>query len=158
MTLLPSSVTAMGMPALWASRSRLAVQAEAVDFHARQDDRALGGGDPPRGLADGLASASGVARRLLPRGLVRALGHDADHIARQLDIARPPERKAACEHAIDLLQGCLRVVQFGVGAADAAEDLGLGAKVLHVVVQQGIVERSLRPGEPLMTTTGDFSA
>ena len=54
-----------------------ALQAEAVDLDAGQDDRPLGGGDAPGRLAHRLAKRLGVAGRLLARGTVRAVGNHA---------------------------------------------------------------------------------
>ena len=56
-TLLPSIVAAIGMPAPSAKRQQSVLQAEAVDLHAGDDHRPLAGGDAARGLGHGLGQA-----------------------------------------------------------------------------------------------------
>ena len=118
------------------------LEAEAVDFDAGEDDRPLGRGDAARRLADRLAKRLGIAGRSGLRGDVRSLGHDRHQVARQFDVAGLPKSHHGRQHAVDFGQGGVRIVQFGHGAADVAEDVGLGAKVLHAMVQQ-------RVGQPL---------
>ena len=94
-----------------------ALEAEAVDFDAGQDDRPLGRGDPSRRLAHRLAKRLGIAGRSRLRGDVRSLGHDRHQVARQFDVARLPKAHHRRQHAVDFGQGGVRIVQFGPGAA-----------------------------------------
>ena len=109
------------MPAPSASASSSLLQAEAVDLDAGQDDRPPAAAIRRAASATASASASGsLAGRCSVRH-VRPLGHDADHVARQLDVARPAAAHHRVQHAIDLAKGGLRLVQLGVGARKAGE-------------------------------------
>ena len=94
------------------------------------------GGDAADGLGHGLGQAPRDRWPASLRvGVCGPSGTTLDHVARQLDVARPPVADHGGQHAVDLAQGRVRIVQLGLGAADAAEDLGLRVKVLHAVVQ-----------------------
>ena len=124
---------------------QLVLQPEAMHLDAGNDHRPPAGLDAADGLGDGFGQNFGVAGRRFAGGRVRAVGHQAHHVARQFDVARPPMANHGRQHAVDLAQGRVRIVQFGLGAANAAEHLGLGVKILHPVVQQRIVEAFAEP-------------
>ncbi len=87
-------------------------------------------------LAERLGSLAGSCR-----WAVRAVGHHGHHVPRQLDVARPTPPHHRGQHPVDLPQGRVRIVQFGLGQR-SAEHLRLGLELLHPMVQQ-------RVGEPL---------
>ena len=90
---------------------------------------------------------------------MRQLGHDVDHVARNFDVDRPLVAGRGVQHAVDLAKGHRRIVQLGAGDAQLFEHFELRAKIAHPVVQQRIVDAARSsPGEPVITTTGDFSA
>ena len=122
------------------------LQTETVDLDAGQDDRPLGRRDAAGRFAHRLAKRLGIARRLLPGGDVRTVGNDAHQVARQLDIARLSMTHYGRQYAVDVRQGRVRIVQLRHGAADVAEHVGLGAKILHAMVQQRVVEPLAHPG------------
>ena len=139
-TLLPSIVAVIGMPAPSANREQRLLQPEAMDLHAGDDHRPLGGRDAADRLGHGLGQDLRVAGGRFAGRRVRAVGNDAHHVARQFDVARPPVANHGGQHAVDLAQGRLRIVQLRLGAADAAKHLRLRVEVLHAMVQERIVE------------------
>ena len=96
----------MGMPAPSANSSSSILQPEAVDLDAGDDHRPLGW-RRCGATASPTASAKrlGIAGGLLCDGRVRAVGHHADHVARQFDVARPPVADHRRQHAVDLAAG-----------------------------------------------------
>ena len=86
--------------------------------------------DAAHGLGDGLGQGLGIAGGRFVGGRVRPVGNDLHHVARQLDVARPAVADHGRQHAVDLAQGRVRIVQLGLGAAEAAEHLGLRVKIL----------------------------
>ena len=117
------------------------LQPETMHLDAGDDHRPLGWPrcgarprPPPRpGPRDRWRAFCGV-------GVCGPSGTTLDHVARQFDVARPAVANHGRQHAVDLAQGRVRIVQLGLGAADAAKHLGLRVKVLHAMVQQRIVE------------------
>ena len=129
-------------------RQQPVLQAETMDFHPGEDHRPPRGGDPPHGFGHRLGEHLGIAGGLLDVPHVGSGRHGKDHVAGQLDVARPPITQHGGQDAVDLAEGDLRIVQHGVGDAEAVEDLGLGAEILDLVVQEGIVEALPQAGRP----------
>ena len=110
-------VAVMGMPAPSANASSCVLQAEAMDLDAGDDHRPLRLAAMRRAAsATASARASGSLAGSAGGRRVRAVGHDVDHVARQLDVARPPVADHGRQHAVDLAEGRVRIVQLGVGA------------------------------------------
>jgi len=116
-----------------------------MDLDTGDNHRLLAGRNAAHGFANRLGQNFGIAGGRFARGRVGAVGNQAHHVARQLDIARPPVAHHRRQHPVDLAEGRVRVVQFRLGAADAAEHLGLRMEVFHAVVQERIIEPLAQP-------------
>ena len=123
----------------------LVLQAEPVHLHVRQDDRLARGVDHLLGFGQGLAQALEVAPLVQLRRLVVGNAGHGDEVAGQLDIDRPLEPQRGVQHAIDFLEGRLRVAQDRRGDGKLLEHLLLGVKLADLVMQQGVLLALLHP-------------
>ena len=130
-----------------------------MDLDAGDDDRLACSLNPALGFVHRFGKRFGVALGFATGEMVRLVRHDVDHVARQLDIDGPlvagPQRRARGRFRGRRSWGS---VKLGAGDADFFEDVELRVEIADLVVQQRIVIRSRNPGEPVITTTGDFSA
>ena len=97
------------------------------------------GVDHPLGFGQRLAQAPGVAALVDLRRLVVGDAGHGDEVARQFDIDRPLEPQRGMQHAVNFLEGGLRVAQDRRGNGQLLEDLLLGVELADLVVQQGIL-------------------
>jgi hypothetical protein len=121
------------------------LQAEAMNLDPRQDHRPLGLGQKLRGLFRGFFDDLRVGQGLAVMVGVHDPRHDLDQVAGNLDVARPLVAGDRVEHPVDLAEGDSRVVELGAGHAQLLEDLDLRPKVLHLVVQERIVDPLAHP-------------
>ena len=61
-----------------------------------------------------------------------------DEVAGKLDIDRPFVTDGGVQHAVNFLEGGLRIAEHGRGDGELLEDLLLGVELADLVVQQGI--------------------
>ena len=124
---------------------KLVLQTEPVHLHVRQDDRAARGIDHPLGFGERLAQTFDVAPLVNVRRLMVGNAGHRNKVARQFDIDRPLEPQRGVQHAIDFLEGRLRVAQDRRGDGQLLEHLLLGVKLADLVVQQGVLLTLFHP-------------
>ena len=89
--------------------------------------------------------------------MMRDAGH-VDHVARKFDIDGPLVAQGRVEHAIDLLKGRLGSLSTVAATVSCSKTFYCVSNSRTLWCSSGLFSRSLMPGAPLITTTGDFSA
>ena len=83
---------------------------------------------------------------------------NGDEVTGQFDIDRPLEPQRGVQHAVDFLEGGLRVAQTVEATVSWSKTFFCVSNSRTLWCSSGFFSRSFIPGAPLMTTTGDFSA
>ena len=152
------------MPVLLGQGEQLVLQAEAVDLDAGDDHRPLrrlpqrAAASATRLLASRLGSLGGLDLAIDVHGYAR---HDVHQVARHLDVDRPLVRASTASSTRSISRKAVdRIVDRRRRThSDLSKTSSCVREVFDLVVQQRIVHPLARcPAQPLITTTGDFSA
>ena len=128
----------------------IVLQAETVNFHARDDHRLRLLLIQATASATASASTAGSLAAVPSSETNGDAGHDVDHVSRQFDVDGPFGPGRGIEHAIDLAERDRWIGQLGSRDADFLEHFRLRAEIAHLVVQERIVDPFVHPGR-----TGD---
>ena len=118
---------------------RFVVHGKAMHFHIREDDRTLRRIQHRHRFAHGLGERERIARLVnLPRAMVRQ-PRCRHEIARQFEIHGPLVTHRRVQHAVDLGERRVGIVEHGRGNGDLIEHPPLRVELAHLVMQQRIL-------------------
>ena len=125
-----------GDPRGFGQRDRIGLEPVALQLDAGDDHRGLGLFDPLDSLADRLGERRRIADAR--RGSVGAdrIGHDVDHVARQLDINGALLPEADVEDPVDLTEGGVGIGDLGARRRHLLEDLELRRPLTDAVMEE----------------------